>query len=147
MTLPVQMKPRADADLEEIGAHIAAENLDAAMRFLDAAEETIASLGAHPKRGARVRSEHPLLQSIRWAPVKGFDAYMVFYRAEDEQVLVIRVLHGARDLPGVLLKDEILDGLDLDGVDLSRDQSPMRDPELLHQQEPATGGEHDEEKV
>lgn len=35
---------------------------------------------------------------MRMFPVKKFDNYLIFYQSTEEEVLVVRVLHGARDI-------------------------------------------------
>ena len=38
---------------------------------------------------------------IRIFRVAGFDSYLIFYQVKAEEVLFIRVLHGAMDLPAM----------------------------------------------
>jgi len=45
---------------------------------------------------------HPRLNDLRKRSVKGFDSYLVFYRIDADMVEIIRVLHGARDIPSLL---------------------------------------------
>ncbi len=35
-------------------------------------------------------------------PIRGFENYLVFYRPIEEGIEVTRVLHGARDIRGIL---------------------------------------------
>ena len=46
---------------------------------------------------------------IRQWRVKDFKEYLIFYRIQDDRVEILRVLHGARDLEGLLsnLDEEI----------------------------------------
>lgn len=104
MSLPIRVLPQADDDLEEIAVYIAGGSVDAAMRFLDAAQNTINSLLENSHRGALLRTQNERLSGVRWVPVVGFNTYMVFYLA-DTEVRVIRVLHGARDLPALFDED------------------------------------------
>ena len=66
MSLPIRVLPQADDDLEEIAVYIAAGSVDAAMRFLDAAQSTISSLLERPpSRGIAPHSERtPLWRSM-----------------------------------------------------------------------------------
>ncbi len=100
MSMPIRILPKADDDLEEIAVYIAGDSVDAAMRFLDAAESTINDLINSPGRGALLRTQNEHLSGIRWVPVAGFQSYLVFYLA-DTEVRIIRVLHGAHDLPAI----------------------------------------------
>lgn len=94
----VARTPEARADLIEQAEFIANDNLDAAYRFLDAAEETFRFLAANPHAGQRCRFKHPDAANIRVWRVKGFENSLIFYRASDAGVLIVRVLHGARDI-------------------------------------------------
>lgn len=42
------------------------------------------------------------LANIRQQPIKGFKNYLVFYRSTDSAVEILRVIHGARDIPAIL---------------------------------------------
>jgi len=86
-------------DLREIGSGIAAENPDAADRFLAATERAFALLRRHPQIG-RLRSFS--LPGIRSLLIPGFQNYIIFYLPMDSEVQVLAVLHGARDLSSAL---------------------------------------------
>jgi plasmid stabilization system protein ParE len=57
----------------------------------------------------------PLFEGIRVFPVSRFKKYLVFYRPIEGGIEVLRVLHGARDIQGLLA-----DGLDM--ADYENDQ-------------------------
>jgi toxin ParE1/3/4 len=42
---------------------------------------------------------NPRFSDMRACPLKRFEKYLLFYRASEETLEVIRVLHGARNLP------------------------------------------------
>ena len=46
--------------------------------------------------------ENPELKDIRIWLVKGFEKYLIFYRAIDELVEILRVLHASRNIDGML---------------------------------------------
>jgi plasmid stabilization system protein ParE len=48
MTWAVAWRPLAERDFTECTAHIAQDNADAALRFVEAVEETVASLAENP---------------------------------------------------------------------------------------------------
>jgi len=73
-----------------------------ASRFRDAVRQTIESLRAHPRAGARYRLGNPPLQNLRSWPVAGFEVIRIYYLVDHEAIHVIRVLHGKRDLKSVL---------------------------------------------
>lgn len=79
---------------------IAVEQPRSAVDFVEAVRMTCALIGDSPLLGAVFefqRVEVPL--SIRRMPVRGFRKYLVFYTVRPDVVVVLRVLHGARDLP------------------------------------------------
>jgi len=42
------------------------------------------------------------LQGIRVTTVKSFRNYLLFYRPTESDLEVLTIIHGARDLPGIL---------------------------------------------
>jgi toxin ParE1/3/4 len=73
-----------------------------ALRFKDAVRHTVDSLREHPLVGARYRSSKPTLQNLRSWPVTGFEAVRIYYLADTDAIHVIRILHGKRDVKGIL---------------------------------------------
>lgn len=84
---------RAHLDLVEISFRIAGENPAAADRWLDSIDEKCQLLARMPELG---RKRPDLAAGLRSLPVGN---YVIFYRPMDDGIQVIRVLHGARDLP------------------------------------------------
>src|SRR5262245_34534328 len=94
--MPTILKsPEARADLLEIGEYIfeQSHSAETAIRVLDSIDEKIQFLSrnslaadARPDLAARLRS----------SPIGNF---VIFYRPFDEGIEVVRVLHGARDIP------------------------------------------------
>jgi toxin ParE1/3/4 len=105
MSRALRILPAADADVDAAAAYIAQDNLDAALRFYDAVDQTYRQLRDYPKRWPRYEIDHPRLAGLRKHVVTGFRNYLVFYRFDDRDVEVIRVLHGARDIPAMLRAD------------------------------------------
>jgi len=56
----------------------------------------------NPHSGAPCRFALTELRGIRRVPVSGFPKHLIFYSVEDNEVLILRVLHGARDLESLL---------------------------------------------
>jgi plasmid stabilization system protein ParE len=71
------------------------------LRFLDIAAATWERLRECPGFGAPCEVLDPRLTELRHCRLGApFDGYVVFYRfAGDETLEVVRVLHGARNLP------------------------------------------------
>jgi toxin ParE1/3/4 len=92
----------AERDLEDHFVYIGMDSLDAAERFLLAAERAFESLAAMPGIGSSYRSLDPRLSGLRFFPIKGFGKYLVFYRPLAQGIEIVRVLHGARDIAAIL---------------------------------------------
>ena len=99
----LRIRPEADRDIDDAAEFYAREaDVDVALQFISAVDRVCQSLVEHPFIGAPVKSFEPRLAGLRFIPVPGFDSHLVFYVNEAQQVDVVRVLHGARDLPGQL---------------------------------------------
>jgi toxin ParE1/3/4 len=92
-------KPKARQDVLEIAVHIARDNFAAAEAFLSAVENTCRNIAKTPAIGSRRSYVNSLLADVRMLPVGGFGGYLIFYRPLKTGIEVIRVIHGARDLP------------------------------------------------
>ena len=98
---PSQFSPEAWDDMRAVVAYIAADNLDAAERFVPALEETYAQLEALPGMGSVRHFGRKDLQGVRIIPVTDFEHYLLFYTALRTHVKVLRILHAARDFPTI----------------------------------------------
>jgi len=83
----------ARVDLEEIWSYIAQDNPDAADKFIRALVSRFPKLAAMPELG---RQRDELTTRLRSFPV---GRHVIFYRPMENGVEIVRVLHGARDLP------------------------------------------------
>jgi len=94
-------KRQAEEDANEIWFYIAQDNPRAAEAFLSAIEESSSILSTVPEIGSLRYFYHPELQGLRFYPLKKFEKYLMFYRtvANEEVVEIVRIMHGARDLP------------------------------------------------
>jgi toxin ParE1/3/4 len=83
----------AETDLLELWVTIAEENLNAADNVLDVIQSTTALLVTQPEMG-RARPE--LAEGLRSLPTR--TPYLIFYLPDDDGLLIVRVLHHARDI-------------------------------------------------
>jgi toxin ParE1/3/4 len=98
MPAPIFKTPQAELDLLDIASYIAADNFAAAERFLEAAEETFATLASRPLIGQACQFQSPQAQGLRLWRVRSFERYLIFYRPMESGIEIVRVLHGSRDL-------------------------------------------------
>jgi toxin ParE1/3/4 len=80
-------------DMDEIWNYIAEDNVVAADALINEFLQTTKALADNPELGRR-REDMP--NGMRSLHVGN---YVIFYRPDSDGVTVIRVLHGARDLP------------------------------------------------
>jgi toxin ParE1/3/4 len=52
----------------------------------------------HPGVGAFCRFRSSAIKDLRRITISGFPKHLIFYRFDDGEVFVLRVVHGARDL-------------------------------------------------
>ena len=93
---PVLIRPSADRDMDEIFAWIAREDAMAAERLVRRIFEAARSLRDFPERGA----PHPEIGPDARALLVG--RYLVLYRVGPDSVDILRIVHGARELTGLL---------------------------------------------
>lgn len=86
----------AEDDLFDAWLFIAEKNPDAADQLLDTIVHEATSLLSHPAMG---RKRPELAKGLRSWPTK--TPYVLFYIADAEGVLIVRVLHHARDLDAI----------------------------------------------
>ena len=96
---PAILLPRARRDLREAVHWIASDNPDAAHRLRNAVVTAAHRIGTHPEIGM-VRPEYAD-KPIRFLVLTGFP-YVLVYNAAGTPPRIVRVLHGARDIPSVL---------------------------------------------
>jgi plasmid stabilization system protein ParE len=96
-----QLTPEAVSDLLEICDFINQDNPEAADRVEDAVLRACDFLAGSPLAG-RVRKDLTPLPLRFWV-VQPYSTYLIVYDPEKKPLQIIRILHGARDLPSVLM--------------------------------------------
>ncbi|MGU3405448.1 type II toxin-antitoxin system RelE/ParE family toxin [Methylobacterium brachiatum] len=92
---PVVVSRRARADLREIGDFIAADNPARARSFVAELRTRCQALGRQPMMG---RPAPEIALTVR---ILIFRSYLILHRVLDDQILIDRVLHSARDRSNV----------------------------------------------
>lgn len=106
MTRRIIITPRASLDLDEQFAYIAQDNINAALRFFDSARQTFSQLARTPGIGSPYNVTNPRLVDLRKWAVSGFEKHLIFYLSQDDSIVVVRILHAARDIPTILQEEE-----------------------------------------
>ncbi|HNV56145.1 MAG TPA: type II toxin-antitoxin system RelE/ParE family toxin [Smithellaceae bacterium] len=89
----VDITATAEADIAELWDYIAQDNPDAATSFILQLEEQIASLEQYPERCPLIPENEFLDRSYRHLL---FGNYRTIFKMIDTQVIILRVIHGAR---------------------------------------------------
>jgi toxin ParE1/3/4 len=102
MSLFLQISPLASQDFDDIYTYISQNNPDAALRFFDAARETFAKIATTPSLGRVYTTQNQNLTGLRKWGIKGFKNYIIFYLIREDILIIVRIIHGARDFPALL---------------------------------------------
>jgi toxin ParE1/3/4 len=88
----IERRPRASADLSEVWEFLAEESEERADSFIDRIDAKFRTLATQPLMG-RARPElGARIRSLAVPP------YVIFYEPLADGVLILRVLHGSRDI-------------------------------------------------
>lgn len=97
------IRPAAKDDiLRQFRYYLREDAPAAAIRFLDAVDQSIEAICAMPQIGAPRPLKNPALSGLRFWAVKDFEDMLIFYLVQSEVLRVVRVLHGRRDIKRIL---------------------------------------------
>jgi plasmid stabilization system protein ParE len=98
----VRVRASAREDLDRITAELVDRaGVEVALRFQESWDELVDRLARSPAAGRMLAAPRVEGVALRRRTIPTLDSYVVFYVFE-EAVDVVRVLHGARDLPRML---------------------------------------------
>jgi toxin ParE1/3/4 len=114
-------RPVALLDLDQAADDLQRQSSpERAIRFLRGADATFARLAGMPSLGTRYEPDDPISADLRFFPITRSRNSLVDYRPIAGGIEVVRLLHGARDIPGILEEEfgvgEETDGEDEDGI-------------------------------
>lgn len=89
--------PEAEFDLDEIWEYIAADNIEAADRWIGKLFHAFEALGRSPGMGHK-RKDLTSYAVLFW-PVGD---YLIIYRADRQPIEIVAVTQGSRDIPSFL---------------------------------------------
>jgi toxin ParE1/3/4 len=94
-----RVAPQAEAELDDIWFYVAKESgsIEIADRLIDSITERFYLLACHPHIGRR--RDEDLRPGLRSFPV---GEYVIIYRVEEKDVLILHVFRGSRDIEAVL---------------------------------------------
>lgn len=97
------VRQRARDDVLDPAARIAVDKLEPALRFVGAAEREFVFLSEHSGVGPKVDPPVPSAPELRFWPIKHFRKYLIIYKPLGDGAEIVRVMHGARDLPTAIV--------------------------------------------
>jgi len=94
-----RVAPEAEAELDNIWDYVAKESgsIEIADRLIDSIVERFYLLACHPHIGRR--RDEDLRLGLRSFPV---GEYVIIYRIEEQDALILHVLRGSRDIEALL---------------------------------------------
>ena len=95
--MKVIFSKQAEGDLRAIAAWISADRPNAARKVLRGLQIACAALATRPYAYQLVENREA--EGVRRTP---FSRYVILYQVEGEQISIIRILDGARDIPSLL---------------------------------------------
>ena len=93
--MKLEVTSQAVSDLREIEEYIGKDNALAAVDFVQRLTDRFYQLSNMPGIG---RKRDELAAGLRSS---GVGDHLIFYRVAGEKVVIVHVLHGARDLPAI----------------------------------------------
>jgi toxin ParE1/3/4 len=73
-----------------------------AKRWEKAVTSSLLHILKTPGSGQQCTFRREELRNMRRATIAGFSRHLVFYRLDEQEIFILRVLHGARDLENLL---------------------------------------------
>jgi len=95
-------RPQARNDIIEQADYLARTSMNASDRFLQATQKAFRTIAERPGIGSPRDFGNPQLLGLRMFLIPGFPKVGIYYLHDDETVEIVRVLHGARDVAGLL---------------------------------------------
>jgi toxin ParE1/3/4 len=94
-----RLSPEVEAELDEIWHYLATQSgsIEIADRWIDTITERFYLLSRYPHLGRR--RDHDLRLNLRTFPV---GEYIIVYRTEGEDVLILHVVRGSRNIAALL---------------------------------------------
>ena len=96
--------PSARKDLESIADFWGEDSSDKIVQLFEVVRSQLDLLADMPYIGSPCNSAKPHLHSIRKSPVKGFRAFLIYYRplASGDGIVVLRITRHSRDIDPLL---------------------------------------------
>ena len=104
MKLVVQPAARSDI-LRQVAYFAEIGRVDLVDRFLASARQSFERIAEAPHAGSPKYFENEALNGLRSRAIADFETIRAYYLTTDDRVVVLRVLHGRRDIERILDDD------------------------------------------
>ena len=102
MARRIVLRPEVPDDLRDIVAYLEGASTSAADRFVESVFAALDDLAAMPGLGSPKRFRVAGITGVRSWWVPAFKKYLIFYQVTDEAIIVLAVVHGARNIRKLL---------------------------------------------
>jgi plasmid stabilization system protein ParE len=102
MSRRVILRPDVPADLHNIVLYLEKTSITVADRFVTSVFAAFESVAESPGHGSPKHFPNPGLAGVRSWPVSGFPNHLIYYQTHAEAVIILGVMHGARNVPRIL---------------------------------------------
>jgi toxin ParE1/3/4 len=107
MSLEVAESDSAVIDLDAIADYIISNgSYEAASNVLFSIQSAYTLLANNPNIGSQRDYGVTDLEGLRMLPVPRYPVYLIFYQSTDSQLIIQRVLHGARDIERIMTDND-----------------------------------------
>jgi toxin ParE1/3/4 len=96
--LQVTLSDLAISDILEQAEWYGTHSESVATRWEKAVTSALLRIAGSPRSGVPCRFKADELRGVRRSAVAGFPKHLVFYQVCDDKIIVLRIVHGARDL-------------------------------------------------
>ncbi len=97
--LEIVYSQNAEQDLEEIGDFIARDSISCALEYLEKMQKSIELIASNPNIGLSCKSKNIDIECRLFI----FDDYLIFYKVLEDEIIIIRVLHGSVNYKKILV--------------------------------------------
>lgn len=102
MSRRVVLRPEVPGDLDAISRYLEQSDGAVADRFITSVFSALDDLAVMPGKGSPKHFTRPSLADTRSWAVPGFPNHLIYYQPKPEAVVILAVIHGARNVPAVL---------------------------------------------
>jgi plasmid stabilization system protein ParE len=98
----IVLRPDVPDDMHGIVVYLEQSSIALADRFIASTFAAFDELAAMPGMGSPKQFADPKLSGVRSRAVPGFPNHLIYYLVHPDAVVIVAILHGARDVGAIL---------------------------------------------